>query len=74
MSSKDRFHHFDDSHPQAGIPEFLEPMADALPALSSHIEVMEDGQMSFLMILEKGHQSELVAYLIGSTWLNFGRY
>ena len=52
---RDIFHHFDDSDPQAGIPEFLEPMADALPALSSHIEVVEDEQMSFLMTLEKGH-------------------
>ena len=73
----------------AGIPEFLEPMLfHPSPSpwsmgdhefLRKNVEdalrkIESTERTSFVRILRKIHQSHQIAYLIGSTWLNFGRY
>ena len=73
----------------AGIPEFLEPMLfNPSPSpwsmgdhefLRKNVEdalrkVDATERTSFVRIIRKIHQSHQIAYLIGSTWLNFGRY
>ena len=72
----------------AGIPEFLEPMlfrpSPSPWSMGDHeflrrnledtLTRLQTEKMSFSEILGKVHRSHQVAYLIGCTWLNFGRF
>ena len=72
----------------AGIPEFLEPMlfrpSPSPWSMGDHeflrinledtFRRLQAERMSLLETLRKVHQLHQVAYLIGCTWLNFGRY